>query len=475
MITNYYINRCLFVGMFAGSCLLASCDKDKEYTTGLPEQQLVNSIELNVTSRLPLAVGMDTTIVYSVLPEEAADREVVWSTSNERVAAVSQSGIITALAEGEAVITVKPAIGFGVTNVTERTIAVSVIPEIIKVNDIRFTNQDEEGNPLTSLYPGDEEKLTYTLLPANHTYSHLTWGSSDEAVATVTQDGTVTAVAPGNVVIYAYTHDGGGYRGEFSLTVKELVNAESLTIAELQPLHIYQTATLQCTFVPEAAVANSVDWTSGDESVVTVKNGKVTAVGFGETNVTATCRATGYTATVAVKVATGWWVWDAANGFTGWSMGTKGAGFEVTEDRMVVTTAISSNGNRRADLVLASGNGQVATDLANYPILALRTNLPNIAKAGYTMEVESTDGSVKGSKSLRSGTALSDGTKLLVYDMSTVNGATAGEVTFKKFQVKVADMTADELPAGQYEVYWIRTFASAEEAVQFAEAQIAAE
>ena len=76
-----------------------------------------------------------------------------------------------------------------------------------------MTNKDDEGNPLTSLYPGDEQKLTYTLLPENHTYSYLTWGSSDETIATVAEDGTVTAVTPGNVVIYAYTHDGSGYRG----------------------------------------------------------------------------------------------------------------------------------------------------------------------------------------------------------------------------------------------------------------------
>ena len=469
-----YMNQFLLAGTLTGCLFLASCDKEQEFTTGMPEQQLINSIELEVTSKLPLAVGMDSTIIYKVAPEDAADKEVMWTSSNEKVAAVSQNGTITALTEGEAVITVKPVIGFGVTDVTEKTITVSVIPEIIEVTDIRLTNKDDEGNPLTSLYPGDEQKLTYTLLPENHTYSYLTWGSSDETIATVAEDGTVTAVTPGNVVIYAYTHDGSGYRGEFPLVINEIVNAEAISIEDLPALHMYQTAKLSCTFVPEIAVANSVGWESSDENVVTVKNGKVTAVGFGEATVTGTCRATGNKAATTVKVTTGWWVWDAACGFDGWGMGTKGASFEVAEDRMVVTTADDGKGSRRADLLLAKDNGKVVMDLMNYPVIALCTNLPDIAKNGYTIDLISTSGE-SGNTSLKKGERLSDDTKLLIYDVKSLNSSfPEGEVTFKTFQIKVADMTSAELPTGQYEVYWIRTFASAEEAVQFAEDQIAA-
>ena len=471
---NIYMKQFLLAGTLTGCLFLASCDKEQEFTTGMPEQQLINSIELKVTSKLPLAVGMDSTIVYKVAPEDAADKEVMWTSSNEKVAAVSQNGTITALTEGEAVITVKPVIGFGVTDVTEKTITVSVIPEIIEVTDIRLTNKDDEGNPLTSLYPGDEQKLTYTLLPENHTYSYLTWGSSDETIATVAEDGTVTAVTPGNVVIYAYTHDGSGYRGEFPLVINEIVNAEDISIEDLPALHMYQTAKLSCTFVPEIAVANSVDWESSDENVVTVKNGKVTAVGFGEATVTGTCRATGNKAATTVKVTTGWWVWDAACGFDGWGTNTTGSHFEVTEDRMVVTTADDGKGSRRADLLLAKDNGKVVMDLMNYPVIALCTNLPDIAKNGYTIDLISTSGE-SGKTSLKKGERLSDDTKLLIYDVKSLNSSfPEGEVTFKTFQIKVADMTSAELPTGQYEVYWIRTFASAKEAVQFAEDQIAA-
>ena len=51
-----YINQFLLAGTLTGCLLLASCDQEQEFTTGMPEQQLINSIELEVTSKLPLAV-----------------------------------------------------------------------------------------------------------------------------------------------------------------------------------------------------------------------------------------------------------------------------------------------------------------------------------------------------------------------------------------------------------------------------------
>mgnify|MGYP000245494651 CR=1 FL=1 len=52
-----YMNQFLLAGTLTGCLFLASCDKEQEFTTGMPEQQLINSIELKVTSKLPLAVA----------------------------------------------------------------------------------------------------------------------------------------------------------------------------------------------------------------------------------------------------------------------------------------------------------------------------------------------------------------------------------------------------------------------------------
>ena len=112
-------------------------------------------------------------------------------------------------------------------------------------------------------------------------------------------------------------------------------------------------------------------------------------------------------------------------------------------------------------------------DLVNYPVIALHTNLPDISKQGYTLDLVASNGT-KGESKLSKGKALSDGTKLLVYNVKSLNKFTEEEVTFTTFQIKIADMMPAELPTGRYEMYWIRTFASEEGAVQFAEDQIAA-
>ena len=165
-----------------------------------------------------------------------------------------------------------PAIGFGVTNSTLQTVEVTVVPEIIKATSIEFTNEDADGNPLTELYQMDDVQLTYNILPENHTYSYLTWKSSDEGIATVDENGKVTGVEPGNVTIYAYTHDDSGVIGKIDLKILPYIPVEDITIRPYDDmLYMDEVITLDYTFTPESATASTVEWTSSDDKIVTVK------------------------------------------------------------------------------------------------------------------------------------------------------------------------------------------------------------
>ena len=93
-------------------------------------------------------------------------------------------------------ITVTPSVGFGTAS-TVRTIEVTVIPEVIKTTGIQFTNIEE------GVYETDKLQLKYDILPADHTYSYLTWASSNENIATVDKNGVVTGIKAGDVTIYA--------------------------------------------------------------------------------------------------------------------------------------------------------------------------------------------------------------------------------------------------------------------------------
>lgn len=283
----------LGIGML-GLGLLVSCD-DKELTTGLPENQLITAINLDVTSELPMLVGTDSTIVYSVVPEDADVRELKWKSSNELVATVSDDGTISANKVGDAVITVTPAVGFG-RDETVKTIAVSVIEKIVGAEEIVFTNVTNE------VYKTGQLQLTYNILPENHTYSYLTWSSSDESIATVDENGIVTGVKPGQVTITAYTHDKSGTTGSIVLTVKEMLPATDISVTKPEPLYWKQSLELDYTLTPKDASLASVEWESSDESVLTVNKGVVQAVSFGTATITATCKETGNSASVELTV-----------------------------------------------------------------------------------------------------------------------------------------------------------------------------
>ncbi|WP_368128425.1 Ig domain-containing protein, partial [Bacteroides cellulosilyticus] len=95
------------IGMLAACMTLTACDKDQEFTPAMPEAKLINGITFKVSENLPLAIGMDSTIVFAIdAPEELEDRSIIWKSTDETVAKVSQQGTITGIAEGTAIISV---------------------------------------------------------------------------------------------------------------------------------------------------------------------------------------------------------------------------------------------------------------------------------------------------------------------------------------------------------------------------------
>ena len=59
------------IGMLAACMALTACDKDQEFTPAMPEAKLINGITFKVSENLPLAIGMDSTIVFAIdAPED---------------------------------------------------------------------------------------------------------------------------------------------------------------------------------------------------------------------------------------------------------------------------------------------------------------------------------------------------------------------------------------------------------------------
>ena len=163
----------------------------------------VSSSVINVTDvslnkfALSLAIGGSERLTATVAPENATNKAVAWSSSNEAIASVSVQGTVTAVSEGSAIITVT-------TQDSDKTASceVTVLSSIINVTNVTLNKSD------LSLIVGGNERLTATVEPDNATNKAVTWNSGNTAVATVDNNGLVTAIAAGTTFITVTTQDG---------------------------------------------------------------------------------------------------------------------------------------------------------------------------------------------------------------------------------------------------------------------------
>ena len=240
--------------------------------TVTPEIVPVSQITLN-KAETSISVGNSETLTATVAPENAANKALKWASSDEDVATVAPDGTVTAVKAGAATITATAADGSGKSAVCKVTVTGdttppahehrygdwskdgtnhwhectdaacpnqsgsikdkaahvydddadttcnicgyvrTVTPEIVPVSQITLNKAE------TSISVGNSETLTATVAPENATVKALTWASSDEDVATVAPDGTVTAVKAGAATITATAADGSGKSAVCKVTV----------------------------------------------------------------------------------------------------------------------------------------------------------------------------------------------------------------------------------------------------------------
>ena len=154
-----------------------------------------------------------------------------------------------------------------------------------------------------ALKVGSSELLTATITPSTATNQNVTWTSSNNAVATVSSSGNITAIAVGSAIISVTTTDG-------SKTASCSVSVSAATVSatgvilnkSTLSLPVGSNETLSATVSPSNATNANVSWSSSDATIATVANGKVTAVKAGTATITVKTEDGGYTATCAVTV-----------------------------------------------------------------------------------------------------------------------------------------------------------------------------
>lgn len=270
------------------------------------------------------AATAESADVDEKLAQASSKLTIEWTSSDESVVTVDENGVVTAVGAGEADITaaVQDADISSVTHVK-----VVILPTGVDAPDTLelYTNGESE------------KSLDAKIVPEDATEVKLAYVSSDEGVATVDENGLVTAVADGKCTITAYvfadapataesatqeadavvtgdedatseaaTDDGiammpedladvdsafgvvpDGMKAETKVTVSTKV--EKIELDQTKgSLKVGNSVTIKATVTPDEATDKTVTWSSSDEKVATVdSNGKVTAVAPGTATITA--------------------------------------------------------------------------------------------------------------------------------------------------------------------------------------------
>lgn len=274
-------------GKRVGSTTLTVTTNDGKYTDTVNVEviQPVTDISFEYSS-ITLDAGKKKTLTPQIKPISATNKNVSWSTSNKNIATVDSKGVVTAVSAGTATITCTSADGYA-----KETVKVTVTqpPTGIKFNASKVT-----------VKIGTPRKLNPTVLPETASNKNVIFSSSDEKIAKVAADGTVTGIKKGTAKITVTTANS-LYSDTIKVIVEKPVKSVKLNKTSIS-IATGKTTVITATVSPKSASNKDVTWKSSDNDVVTVKNGKITAKAPGYAVITCTTADGGKTAECSVFV-----------------------------------------------------------------------------------------------------------------------------------------------------------------------------
>ncbi len=270
----------LVTGGTSGSATITATSEGQSGTSSITVSGVAVSSVTVTPASANLPVGQ--TVQLTATPKDAngnplTGRMVTWSSSNNSVASVTSSGLVSGGAAGSATITATSEGQSGTASITVTSVpvaSVSVTPTSANVNEgktvqLTATPKDGGGNPLSG--------------------RTIAWSSSNTAVATVSSSGLVTGKVAGSATITATSE---GQSGASAITVVH-VPVASVTVSPASG-SVPAGSTLQLTATPKDASGNAltgrtITWSSSDNSVATVSSsGLVSGVVAGSATITAT-------------------------------------------------------------------------------------------------------------------------------------------------------------------------------------------
>ena len=285
----------LFIYAVFAAILFAACKNDPESENPTAPQTVhVQDISIkNPVNPVSLVKGTTRQIVAAVLPENADNKKISYTSSNKTLVSVTANGLISAENIGTATIMLKAE------NIS-KTINVTVTAAYINVASIAVASGDEN----VSIVKGGTHKLSATVKPENATNKTLTYSSDNEDIASVDTNGLISAKKVGTASVTIHTAN--GITKTINVTVTSAhVSATGIAVApgdENVPIVKGGTHQLSATVKPENATNKTLTYSSDREDIASVDtNGLISAKKVGTASVTIHA-ADGITKTISVTV-----------------------------------------------------------------------------------------------------------------------------------------------------------------------------
>ena len=227
---------------------IVACEKEgptNNQNTPVP----VSSVAINPIGPITLAIGDEVSLTATIAPENATNKQVTWSSDNSSVATVTDGGVVRALAVGTAIITAQAE---GQSAICRINVAESVV-------EVTSVTVAPEG-PLTATV-GDSITFTATVMPEDATDRVVTWTSSNPELASIDDNGVMSAIAAGHVTIIA---SAGTMSASVEVTIENVYVAVTDIITNVEgdmlKLHWGETFQLELSVVPENATEQTIDY-----------------------------------------------------------------------------------------------------------------------------------------------------------------------------------------------------------------------
>lgn len=331
----------------------AATDGSGKYATctitvgGAPATVPVTGITVDPTD-MTLEAKEARELKAAVVPATATEQGVIYSSSNTNVAVVSKTGLVTAVANGTAIITV-----------TSKENDAIVAKCTVKVGKPVLVNNVTVQPAELSMKTDETRQLSVTVLPSNADDRSVVFSTSNAAVATVSESGMITAKGPGTATITATAKDGSGKSAACTVTVTQPVKGVTVTPdSVVVPKGNVQKLT--AAVVPANASNQELVYKSSNETVAIVsRDGIITGLNEGWATITVCAKENeAIYATCTVKVGLPVYVTkitlDTTN-VTMWAGATRQLGVSIEPANADIKTVTYGSSNPDVAAVSAAG------------------------------------------------------------------------------------------------------------------------